>query len=122
VNGFIPDEIGQLDGLRFLYLEGAQNEEDYNDNSLQFLSGTIPPLIGELDQLLVLDLNFNELEGSLPEPLFDLTELLQLDINHNVSARTTTALVNYCQAFLTRFRLSSNLVPDWHNKSQNRKI
>jgi len=86
VNGVIPFEIEQLNSMRFLILEGAIKETDYNDNSLVFLQGKIPSL-DKLDQLLILDFNFNQLTGPIPDGVWNMTNLRQLDLNHNVSAR-----------------------------------
>jgi len=85
VSGTIPHEIEQLNGLRFLYLEGANTIEDYeSDDTLKFLSGMIPPKIRELEELLVIDLNFNKLTGPIPEGIYNLKKLRTLDINHNL--------------------------------------
>jgi hypothetical protein len=86
VNGFIPSEIEQFNSLRFLYLEGANGEVDYNDNSLAFLQGTIPSL-DNLDQLVVIDLNFNQLTGPIPDGVWNMIKLRQLDLNDNVSVQ-----------------------------------
>lgn len=47
------------------------------------LSGTIPTEIGQLSNLIFLDLDFNDLEGSLPTEIYALTTLTQLDLNNN---------------------------------------
>ena len=87
VNGVIPFEIEQLNSMRFLILEGAIRETDYNDDdSLAFLQGKIPSL-DKLDQLIVLDFTFNQLTGPIPDGVWNMTNLRQLDLNHNVSAR-----------------------------------
>ena len=71
--------------MRYLYLEGARGETDYNSGNLQFLKGPIPEQYSNLDQLIILDLNYNELDGTIPEKIYDMTQLQTLDINHNVS-------------------------------------
>ena len=65
VHGTIPKEIEQLNGLRLIFLEGAFDDADYEDGSLEFLTGPIPTEIGTLDELRVLDLNYNMLDGSV---------------------------------------------------------
>jgi hypothetical protein len=47
------------------------------------LGGSIPSEIGQLSNLIFLDLDFNEITGSLPLELFTLTTLTQLDLNNN---------------------------------------
>lgn len=85
VHGELPVELEQLNGMRYLYLEGARGDTDYNNGNLQFLKGSIPEQYSNLDQLIILDLNYNELDGTIPEKIYDMTQLQTLDINHNVS-------------------------------------
>lgn len=85
VHGELPVELEQLNGMRYLYLEGARGDTDYNSGNLQFLKGPIPEQYSNLDQLIILDLNYNELDGTIPEKMYDMTQLQTLDINHNVS-------------------------------------
>ena len=61
----MPTEIEQLNLLRFLYLEGTQNREDYFQGTLELLRGTIPSEISTLTNLIILDLNFNLFEGQV---------------------------------------------------------
>jgi len=72
--------------LRFLYIEGAKGPVEYNSGDLAFLQGEIPSL-DKLDQLIVIDLNYNQLSGPIPDGVWDMTNLRQLDLNNNVSAR-----------------------------------
>lgn len=65
VSGNLPDEIEQLNLLRFLYLEGAKDRQQYFERDLDVLRGTIPPQVATLTQLIILDLNFNKLEGKV---------------------------------------------------------
>jgi len=83
VNGVIPSEIAQLNGLRYLYLEGAFGDLDYADGTMKFVTGTIPPEISQLSNLLILDLNYNKLQGTLPIGIYNMVQLRQLDLNHN---------------------------------------
>ncbi|MDB2556794.1 hypothetical protein N9X77_02370 [Luminiphilus sp.] len=47
------------------------------------LTGSLPPIIGELDQLKTLDLDGNQLYGELPPELNNLKNLTQLDLGKN---------------------------------------
>ena len=47
------------------------------------LQGTIPTEMGRLQNLIFIDLDFNELTGSLPTELYQLVNLTQLDLNNN---------------------------------------
>ena len=71
ISGQIPNEIGDLDSLEFLWLE---------DN---LLTGPIPPSIGDLSNLKYLILHFNELTGPIPPSMGNLSnlEILKLDNN-----------------------------------------
>ena len=71
ISGPIPDGIGNLESLEFLWLE---------DN---LLTGPIPPSIGNLSNLKYLILHFNELTGPIPSSIGNLSnlEILKLDNN-----------------------------------------
>jgi hypothetical protein len=47
------------------------------------LGGRIPTEIGNLTNLIFLDLDFNKLTGSFPTELFSLSHMTQLDVNDN---------------------------------------
>ena len=66
VTGTIPPELGFLQRLREIHLEGPV---DY------FLHGTIPSSLSNMRKLKVLVLSGNELSGSLPPQLGSLTSL-----------------------------------------------
>jgi len=61
----LPKEISELFQLRFIFLEGARGNTDYELGNLEFITGGIPPEIGLLDELLILDLNFNKIDGQV---------------------------------------------------------
>lgn len=71
LTGIIPDEIGNLLNLEFL------------DLSYQDLSGPIPTSIGNLQDLLGLQLGNNRLTGELPATLGNLLNLDNLDVRNN---------------------------------------
>ena len=67
-DGVTLNEAGQVIGL---------------DVSYKFLSGPIPPQLGELSKLQWLCLNYNELTGPIPHQLGQLTALKGLYLGHN---------------------------------------
>ncbi|XP_006662430.3 receptor-like protein EIX2 [Oryza brachyantha] len=67
----IPDELTNLQGLRFLNL------------SRNHLSCTIPKNIGSLKNLESLDLSANELSGSIPPSLAGISTLGTLNLSYN---------------------------------------
>mmetsp|Transcript_2678 Transcript_2678/g.6354 ORF Transcript_2678/g.6354 Transcript_2678/m.6354 type:complete len:784 (+) Transcript_2678:95-2446(+) len=81
IAGVIPDEIAQLETMRYLYLEKGE------------LGGSIPSTIGELKNLKVIDLDFNSLTGTIPENLYELSSLRQLDLNNNQLTGTLSSRV-----------------------------
>ena len=71
LSGEIPQEIGTLDSLEFLWLEDNQ------------LTGPIPSEIGNLSKLKYLIMHHNSLSGSIPSEIGNLSnlEILKLDNN-----------------------------------------
>lgn len=65
VGGELPTEIEQLNLLRFLYLEGARDRQEYLSGNLDLIYGQIPPEISTLSNLIILDLNFNLFDGEV---------------------------------------------------------
>lgn len=111
----IPSEIAQLNGLRYLYLEGAFGDIDYSDGTMKFLTGTIPSEISQLENLLILDLNYNKLQGTLPVGIYNMVQLRQLDINHNVSSYAYGSFCLMTKLFLTLLRFIHALGIHWSN-------
>lgn len=48
------------------------------------LTGTVPTEIGQLENLIFIDLDYNILTGTLPPELYNLVNLTQLDLNNNM--------------------------------------
>ena len=71
LSGPIPAELGNLAGLRFLYLTSNQ------------LSGPIPAQLGDLVNLQWLLLGFNQLSGPIPAELGNLANLGRLWLHQN---------------------------------------
>ncbi|XP_064965642.1 receptor-like protein EIX2 [Musa acuminata AAA Group] len=86
LSGYIPEELGNLHGLRSLNL------------SRNYLIGQIPWSIGRMKQLEVLDLSRNNLSGAIPSDLTALNFLNQLNLSYNnLSGRIPTG--NQLQTF-----------------------
>ncbi|CAL9079761.1 unnamed protein product [Musa textilis] len=79
LSGNIPEELGNLHGLRSLNL------------SKNYLIGQIPWSIGGMKQLEVLDLSRNNLSGAIPSNLTALNFLNRLNLSYNnLSGRIPT--------------------------------
>jgi len=72
LNGYLPEEIGDLTSLVNLRL--------HENNSL---TGEIPFSIGNLTDLVELQLEFNNLTGEIPSSIGNLTDLGYLGLAHN---------------------------------------
>ena len=71
LSGNIPNAIGDLDSLIYLYL--ANNH----------LTGSVPESIGNLSKLYVLDLSKNQLSGEIPESIVNL-QITKLLLHNNL--------------------------------------
>lgn len=95
LKGTIPPILGELSGLKVLFLR---------DNKL---TGPIPPALSGLSDLTLLDLADNELEGSIPGRIGLLSALTRLDLSGNhLTGPIPSALGTL--ASLTELRLGSN--------------
>jgi len=47
------------------------------------LSGTIPPKIGDLTSLNIIELDNNQISGNIPEDIYNLTNLITLQLSSN---------------------------------------
>ena len=95
LQGYIPDEIGDLTELESLEL---------NNNGL---TGSIPAEIGNLSKLVFLGLYNNQLSGSIPSSIGNLTELQFADLYRNqLTSSIPTEIGNLTK--LRRLDLFSN--------------
>ncbi|XP_047088845.1 leucine-rich repeat extensin-like protein 6 [Lolium rigidum] len=72
LGGCLPSSIGDM--------AGTLNELILLNSGI---SSCIPPEIGKLDKLTVLDLSFNNITGTLPDSIGNMKALEQLNIAHN---------------------------------------
>ncbi|KAI5082418.1 hypothetical protein GOP47_0002161 [Adiantum capillus-veneris] len=95
-NGQIPSEIGSLSNLSVLRL-----------GSNPAVSGVIPPDIGKIVDLIILDLQKMDLQGGIPLALADCRFLLELDLsNNNLTGSIPASLTN--ATFLKSLDLEGN--------------
>lgn len=92
--GAIPP-FHEATALRFLCLTG------------NFLSGSIPPSIGNISSLASILLGQNRLSGLIPETLSHITKLLELDLSYN-SLSGSVPLSLYNMSSLKNFSVGSN--------------
>lgn len=71
LEGEIPPEIAQLDGLDWLTMSKNQ------------LAGTVPPELGQMTNLRILWLSENNLTGPVPSEIGDMVGLASLDMGYN---------------------------------------
>ncbi|RDY05377.1 Phytosulfokine receptor 2, partial [Mucuna pruriens] len=71
------------------------------------LSGTILPSLAQLDQLIVLNLSFNNLKGELPEEFSQLKQLKFLDVSHNMLSGPVAGVLSGLQSIQV-LNISSN--------------
>ena len=97
LSGSLVEEVSVLDTLRFLILEQGT------------ISGPIPASFGDLERLLILDMDFNDLSGSIPDEIYGLRSLQQLDLNDNEITGSISPSIGDLE-FLTFFQIDHNLL------------
>lgn len=97
--GTLANEVSELTSLRFLILEQGT------------ISGPIPSDYGDLERLLILDMDFNELTGDIPDEIYSLTNLQQLDLNDNQIGGSISSKIGDL-SFLTFFQIDHNQLSD----------
>jgi Leucine-rich repeat (LRR) protein len=75
--------------------------------SHNYITGAIPPRIGQLKMLAVLDFSFNKLSGQIPQSTCNLTTLQVLDLSSNNITGAIPAALNGLN-FLSAFNISNN--------------
>ena len=97
LNGNIPNSIGSLSAIELLAL---------NDNEL---AGNIPSTIGNLSKLNLLILQYNQLSGSIPASIGNLQNLFVLSLNGNKlsgaipSSLASLPVLNYIEINTNKF-------------------
>ena len=101
LSGSIPDELGNMANLEYLYLMGNQ------------LTGSIPVELGNLISLQYLYLSANQLTGNIPSELGDLTNLIGLYLYNNQLTGSIPAelgdLYNLQNLWLSNNRLTGSI-------------
>jgi hypothetical protein len=72
-----------------------------------YITGVMPPQIGQLEVLTILDFSFNKLSGQIPQSICDLTNLQVLDLSSNNFTGSIPAALNSLH-FLSAFNISNN--------------
>ncbi|CAM0946687.1 unnamed protein product [Alopecurus aequalis] len=75
--------------------------------SHNYFTGVLPPQIGQLKVLDVLDFSFNKLSGQIPQSICNLTKLQVLDLSSNNLTGAIPAALSSLN-FLSAFNISNN--------------
>jgi hypothetical protein len=99
LSGVLPDDMDLLP-VNITYFEISDN----------YLSGTLPPSIGNMTNLQVLDLSSNRLFGTIPSSFGNLKNLTSLDLsyNQNITGGIPPELANATQLKLLNL-VSTNI-------------
>ena len=82
IGGQVPESLGELESLRELYLKGRFVQSGAK-HDIHF-SGPLPDWIGELSNLVLLDVEFNDFTGGIPESFRNLRKLQDLEVTNNL--------------------------------------
>jgi hypothetical protein len=97
LQGELSPAIGNLSNLTYLVITGNQG-----------LTGPLPSTIGQLANLVVMDLHYNSFSGPIPD-LSALSKLHHLDLNSNsLAGKVEDVFNNLNQIYLSILDLSSN--------------
>jgi hypothetical protein len=125
LGGILPFELRDLDDLRFLILERGTIQgtipvefgEYFMILSMacitchrNFLSNTCldaTNATGDIEDLVFLDMDFNQLEGTIPDQIYEFANLVQLDLNNNLLSGTISPLIGNLRN-LVFFQISEN--------------
>lgn len=114
LDGSIPPELGNLDGL--LYLQLTNNQ----------LSGSIPSELGNLGNLVALYLSSNQLSGDIPPQLGDLANLERIYIWSNRLTGGIPSemgrLSNLLDLYLHTNQLSGSVPPELGDLADLRRL
>ena len=120
VDGFIPEQIGDLSELEELSI--------YNYLNLAKKSGPLPKSIGRLTKLKKLDLQCYSLKGTIPSSLFNLKKLEKLRICHAEDMtpmpipKEVGQLSELEELDLSEINLTGNLIPEIGRLSKLQKL
>ncbi|OEL15433.1 putative LRR receptor-like serine/threonine-protein kinase [Dichanthelium oligosanthes] len=96
IEGTFPDSVGNLSSsLEKLYLGGNR------------ISGQIPPSIGRLISLTLLNISYNQLSGSIPSEIVHLKQLTMLGLSGNKLSGPLPVEIGHLTA-LTTLEISNN--------------
>ncbi|VAI55546.1 unnamed protein product [Triticum turgidum subsp. durum] len=90
--------------LQYRVVTSFPNTLNLSNNNF---TGVIPPQIGQLEVLGVVDFSFNKLSGQIPQAICSLTNLQVLDLSNNNLTGDIPAALNSLH-FLSAFNISNN--------------
>lgn len=89
LSGVLPTGLGNLKHLKRLRISNS------TPNATAKITGVLPPEIGEMESLQVLNLSYQDLEGILPATLTNLSNLNSLILPGNNLSGSLPAFLNY---------------------------